>query len=290
MWPVAVVAVAAATAMAAASPRPGDPSAFEVDVAHWSYDDSSYNYCDATYPSAQTYSTVPDAQLELVQMVVRHGDRPPVNHIPHDDSTWTCDGVDENVYLHGAGESDGNTTGAFRQIIEIPEWNRRFGFSNQLWRGSCEEGELTDRGKAQHRLLGSRLRQVYVDKLGFLPAELKSADAVYVRTTNVWRTKNSAESLLGALWPGRNTAPSAAIPLYTYPARIETMYSNSGACPQLDSLMAQITKGERYQKFLKDQGPLMARLAHIFDVSGGHWAEGWDAYFDVLHARLCHGM
>ncbi|KAJ2800570.1 hypothetical protein H4R21_003123, partial [Coemansia helicoidea] len=228
MRPVVVVAVAAATATAAAAaPGPGGNSAFEADIAHYSYDDSSYDYCYATYPSAQTYSAVAGAQLELVQMVVRHGDRPPVNHIPHEDSTWTCDAVDENVYLHGAGQPDGNTTGAFRQVIEIPEWNHRFGFSNQLWRGSCEEGELTDRGKAQHRMLGSRLRQVYVDKLGFLPTELKSADAVYVRTTQIWRTKNSAESLLGALWPGRSVMPSAAIPLHTYPARIETMYGNN---------------------------------------------------------------
>ncbi|KAJ2752162.1 hypothetical protein IWQ56_006776, partial [Coemansia nantahalensis] len=51
-----------------------------------------------------------------------------------------------------------------------------------------------------------------------------------------------------------------------------------------------ITHGDRYQRFLKDQGALMTRLQNIFGVSGGSWDEGWDGYFDVLHARLCHDM
>ncbi|KAJ1736236.1 hypothetical protein LPJ61_000020 [Coemansia biformis] len=288
--PAVVAAVAAVVAAAAADmPRPDSASAFKVDVARYDYDDSSYNYCDAEYPLAKTYSAVPGAQLELVQMMVRHGDRTPVNYIPHNDTTWTCDRVGENTYLHGAGEPDGNTTGAFRQVISTPEWNHRFGFSNQVPRGSCEEGELTDRGKSQHRTLGARLRQIYVDKLGYLPAELKSADALYVRTTYIWRTKNSAQSLLGGLWPGRSMAPSAAIPLHTYPSRIETMFGNTGACPQIVSLLSQITASDGYQRFLKDQGPLMTRLTRIFDVGGSHWTEGWDGYFDVLHARQCHG-
>ncbi|KAJ2783210.1 hypothetical protein H4R18_001811 [Coemansia javaensis] len=289
---VAIAAVVAAAAGAvAAAPGPNPDSAFEVDVAHYRYDDSAYDYCYAEYPSAQTYAPVADAQLELVQAVVRHGDRTPVNYIAPraGDEPWACDAV-ENTYLHAAGEPAQNTTGAFRQVIAVPEWNRQFGFENQIWRGSCEEGELTDRGKSQHHALGSQLRQVYVDKLKYLPAELSSTDAVYLRTTHIWRTKNSAESFLAGLWPRRSIAPDTAIPLHTYPKRIETMYGNYDACPRLNSLLSEITATDGYQRFLKDQGPLMARLAHTFGVSGSHWEGSWDGYFDALHARKCHGM
>ncbi|PIA19164.1 phosphoglycerate mutase-like protein [Coemansia reversa NRRL 1564] len=289
-----VTVVAAATAATAAKletpPNSAASSAFDTDVANYKYDDSSYSYCNPGYPSVQSYSKVPGAELELLQLVVRHGDRTPVNLIANETTSWTCDGIEENIYLHAAGESKKNTTGSFKQIIEIPEWNGKFGFSNHLWRGSCESGELTDRGKHQHNLLGSQLRSIYVDKLGFLPKELNSTDEVYARTTMVWRTKNSAESLFGGLWPKRSISPVGAIPLHSYPSQIETMYGNPGVCPKLSSLLSQIVDSAGYQKFLRDQGPLMTRLSGIFGVHGSGWDNGWDKYVDVLNTRQCHNM
>ncbi|KAJ2559372.1 hypothetical protein EV175_000372 [Coemansia sp. RSA 1933] len=255
----------------------------------WDYYDTSYNYCDPGYPSAQDYSTVPDAQLEFVQIVVRHGDRSPVHQISHDDTEWNCNGVLEEIYLHGVGQGQDNTTGSFQQQIEIPIWNQKYGYENQLWKGTCDVGELTDKGKAQHHLLGTQLRSVYIDKLGYLPQELSSTNELYARTTYIWRTKNSAESLLGALWPKRGISPDVAIPLHTYPKEIETMYGNSDACPRINTLVANISQSAHYQDFLKEQGPLMAKLAAIMGVKNASWDDSWDGYFDVLNARKCHG-
>ncbi|KAJ2852695.1 hypothetical protein IWW36_000052 [Coemansia brasiliensis] len=263
-------------------------SAFATDVEHYAIDDSSYTYCNPGYPSAQAYAPLPGATLELVQAVVRHGDRTPVNYIPNNDNEWRCDEVEQETYLHGVGESEKNTTGSFKQIIEIPKWNQKYGFENRLWSGSCEEGELTDHGKHQHSTLGAHLRSIYVDKLGYLSPELSSADEIYLRTTHIWRTKNSAESLLGALWPKRGITPTSSIPLHTFPSRIETMYGNSGACPRINALIDDITKTDGYQRFMKDQGPLMARLMDILSVSESHWKEGWGGYFDVLNSHQCH--
>ncbi|KAJ2234320.1 hypothetical protein H4R99_003085 [Coemansia sp. RSA 1722] len=263
------------------------------DIAHYVFDDSSYTYCDPGYPTNSSYTAVPDAQLEFVQTIVRHGDRTPVHVIPNDENTWTCDGIDEHMYLHGAGQSESNNTGGFQQVIEIPGWNQKFGYANQVWRGSCDVGQLTDHGKLQHRTLGSYLRGIYVDKMGFLSESLERASEVYARTTYVWRTKNSAESLLGSLWPNRGISPKTSIPIHTYPSEIETMYGNSGACPRLKSIMTEITDSDTYQGFLEDQGPLMARLAGIFGVnnkSNGEWRDTWDGYFDILNARQCHAM
>ncbi|KAJ1834699.1 hypothetical protein LPJ63_001749 [Coemansia sp. RSA 2711] len=278
----ALAVLAAFTAAAASNAEPG--------ISSVALDDSSYNYCNPGYPSVQSYTSLPGATLEFVQAVVRHGDRTPVSYIPNDDSTWRCDGVEEETYLHGAGESKDNTTGSFKQLVLIPKWNGKYGFSNQLWQGSCEEGELTDRGKRQHNTLGTQLRSIYVNKLGYLPANLNSTDEVYLRTTHIWRTKNSAESLLGALWPKRGITPQAAIPMHTYPKRIETMYGNRDACPGISTVNAQIMESKTYQDFLREQGPLMARLADIMDVRGSGWTTGWDKFFDVLNARHCHDM
>ncbi|KAJ2084198.1 hypothetical protein H4R24_000271 [Coemansia sp. RSA 988] len=288
---VAATAVAATPAKFEVTPNSAAAnSEFEADVDTYTYDDSSYSYCNPGYPSAQSYNKVPGAKLELLQLVVRHGDRAPLNHVANETTSWACDGTEENIYLHPAGESEKNTTGSFKQIIEIPEWNGKFGFSNHLWRGSCESGELTDYGKHQHNFLGSQLRSIYVDKLGFLPKELNSTDEVYARTTMVWRTKNSAESLFGGLWPKRAIAPAAAIPLHSYPKRIETMVGNTELCPRLSSLMAQIADSAGYQKFLRGQGPLMSRLSDIFGVHDSGWDSGWSKYVDVLNTRQCHDM
>ncbi|KAJ2747008.1 hypothetical protein GGI20_000904 [Coemansia sp. BCRC 34301] len=284
------VTVALVTAAAVANTSPVSGSAFAAGVSAYDFDDTSYSYCDAGFPDDRAYASVPEAKLELVQVVVRHGDRTPVHLIPNDSTTWTCDGVDENIYLHGAGQPETNTTGAYRQVIEIPAWNHKYGFANQVWRGSCNVGQLTDRGKAQHRQLGSKLRSIYVDKLGFLSAQLNNTDEIYTRTTHVWRTKNSAESLLAALWPKRGIVPQSAIPLHTYPEEIETMYGNSGACGKIRTILSTIAASDQYQAFLKDQGSLMAKLSGIFDVSGSDWASSWDGYVDILQARHCHGI
>ncbi|KAI8324834.1 phosphoglycerate mutase-like protein [Martensiomyces pterosporus] len=296
LLPIAPVVVAIATsahagAAAAASPNPSNAAignTFNTDINSYSFDDSSYNYCHPGYPSGESYSAVPNATLEFVQLVVRHGDRTPVHLIPREDVTWNCGGVEEDIYLHGAQQPEKNTTGSFQQIIEIPKWNSRYGYSNQVWKGTCDVGELTDRGKAQHHFLGTQLRSIYVDKLKFLPGELSSADPVYVRTTSVWRTKNSAESLIGGLWPNRGYGPEAAIPMHTYPPNIETMYGNTAACPKISEIENTISNASQLQKFLKEQGPLMSRLAGIFGVNGNRWDSSWSGYLDVLLTRQCH--
>ncbi|KAJ2376538.1 hypothetical protein IW150_001921 [Coemansia sp. RSA 2607] len=265
-------------------------NAYSTDVSSFNFDDAGYTYCNPGYPQTESYAPLPDAQLQLVQAVVRHGDRTPVHQIPNDDTTWFCDGIEEDIYLHAANQPERNNTGSYQQVIEIPTWNKKYGFAYQLWKGTCDSGQLTDHGKLQHRTLGSKLRSIYVDKLGFLSDKLVRNSEVYARTTYIWRTKNSAESLLGSLWPDRGFTPDVAIPIHTYPQQIETMYGNSDACPAIKSIRNRMIKSDQFQKFLQDQGPLMSRLASIFDINGNDWKNTWDGYFDILNARECHGF
>ncbi|KAJ1965092.1 hypothetical protein GGI12_001008 [Dipsacomyces acuminosporus] len=263
---------------------------YDTSVAEYSFDDAGYTYCQAAFPSPKSYKPVPNASLEFVQLIVRHGDRTTEQILPNEDSTWTCDGVEEDIYLHGPKQPNDNTTGTVKQVIEIPEWNKKYGFSNQIWKGSCESGQLTDRGKAQHRYLGSQLRQIYVDDLKFLPSKLKNADSVYLRSTYSWRTKNSAESLLGGLWPNRGHGAADAITLHSYPQSIETMFDNSDACPKIKDLSKKIIKSDQYKKFLSDENDLMTKLNSNFGVDGSKWTEKWSKQLDVLLPRHCYNM
>ncbi|KAI8324200.1 phosphoglycerate mutase-like protein [Martensiomyces pterosporus] len=287
--------VTASAAAATSAPAPVSGSSvtgttYDTGVSKYTFDDASYNYCQAAVPSCQTYKAVPNAKLEFVQLVVRHGDRTTEHVIPNEDTTWTCDGVEEDIYLHGTKQPKQNTTGTVKQVIEIPAWNKKTGFSNQIWKGSCESGQLTDRGKAQHHYLGTQLREIYVNRLKYLPSKLADPESVYVRSTYVWRTKNSAESLLGGLWPDRGHDSTDAITLHTYPQSIETMFDNAGACPKITDLSNKITGSDQFQQFLKEENALMAKLNSNFGVSGSSWNGSWTGQLDVLMPRHCYGM
>ena len=101
-----------------------------------------YDYCDPPRLDAQAYSRHPDpaAQLLLVQVVSRHGDRSPCVVLPHDDAEWTC-----GIPSYAAAEDPNAqfSNGAFM----IPETTR-------MWRGNCTTGQLTSKGFEQLRKLG----------------------------------------------------------------------------------------------------------------------------------------
>ncbi|KAJ3070985.1 hypothetical protein HK102_006535, partial [Quaeritorhiza haematococci] len=47
-----------------------------------------YSYCDAVTPLKETYEKPADADLVLLQIMHRHGDRTPLNYIPFENTTW----------------------------------------------------------------------------------------------------------------------------------------------------------------------------------------------------------
>jgi len=57
--------------------------------------------------------------------------------------------------------------------VEIPQ---NYPFNNVLWQGSCDAGQLTVKVSLQHFELGKALRQIYVDKLGFLPNDVTAEE------------------------------------------------------------------------------------------------------------------
>ncbi|KAJ2517366.1 hypothetical protein GGI11_001276 [Coemansia sp. RSA 2049] len=289
--PVLAIVFATIAAGAAVSSQSNNTvsTSYNTNVADYDFGDANYSYCGADYPDSSTYTAVKDATLEFLQLVVRHGDRAPSYFSSDMGATWTCSPV-ESIYLNGIGSKQQGMTGSYQQQIEIPQWNGKYGYANKAWSGSCDEGQLTDKGVQQHLDLGARLRSVYVEKLGFLPYWLSNTSQMYLRTTSIWRTKNSAEALLNGLWPYRGIDPSAQIPIHTYPSAIETMVSNIAACPGLGTAMSQITNSAEFGAFYQSQAALITKLDNALKASGSSATSGWSGYVDVLLARQCHGM
>jgi acid phosphatase len=47
--------------------------------------------------------------------------------------------------------------------------------------GASKDSQLTDRGRETTLALGQRIRNLYVDQLGFLPQTFVDADSLYIR-------------------------------------------------------------------------------------------------------------
>lgn len=185
-------------------------------------------------------------ELQLVQILMRHGERTPVSARFQNAGLkpfWPyCSSVRQMKSAILAGHS-----------FDTLQWKRRletFGDNDEpvVARGPggqlddiCDMGSLTDVGRQSTYKLGLRLRQLYVDRLGFLPATISSADFLYLRSTPVPRAMESLHQTFSALYPpsAREQGPDGKFPSPTILSRSpgdETLYPNDGNCRRFAAL------------------------------------------------------
>ena len=183
--------------------------------------------------------------LQLVQVLLRHGERSPVSarfrnaglpaHWPYcvaakqiasiastseDMSSW--DELKWARRMETFGADDGPV------IAEGPRGEVD---------GVCQLGELTDKGRLTTWDLGRRLRRLYVDQLGFMPKLIADADMIYLRATPIPRALESVQQCFWGLYP--TTARTAAFPapiIMTRTAADETLFPNESYCRRFSQL------------------------------------------------------
>lgn len=154
-----------------------------------------------------------------------------------------------------------------------------------LWKGDCMSGQLTQRGAEQHYNIGKRMREIYVEKLGFLPRKL-NVSQVYARSTDVWRTKVSAMFDLAGMFPAEAREEGAAIPFEVYPYDLDTGYPNSKACPKMMTHINGRMNSSDWRAHEAELAALLDKLARVCGTS----RLAARKYTDAFHARVCHGM
>ncbi|KND92658.1 putative acid phosphatase SPBC4.06 [Tolypocladium ophioglossoides CBS 100239] len=252
----------------------------------------------------------PHLRLQLVQILLRHGERTPVN--PRFTNAglapfWPyCSAVRQlrsAVLDAGTGTASGSSDPSFSTL----EWKRRletFGPDDAAVVAAgpggalddiCEMGMLTDLGRETTLRLGQRLRRLYVNQLGFLPAGIKDADFMYLRATPVPRALESMQQALHGLYPAHTRAPGFPPPtiLSRSPAD-ETLFPNDVNCRRFAALarafaqraadrwndsddMAFLTK--KLGKWMPHDSPKVAvdsrpRLSGILDTVNATLAHG----------------
>ncbi|PVU91295.1 hypothetical protein BB561_004487 [Smittium simulii] len=223
-------------------------------------------YCSAPLLDSSKYLPVKDSELVFVQALFRHGARTPafyINSIKND--YFDCSNP-LNVITDVDGASPPNASVSMKQTIISPV-NAKKSFGYGYWKGNCVTGQLTDLGKAQAKSSGSSFRKIYVDKLGYINDKLQSNVNISVRTTNIWRTKDTAMEFVSGVYPKDKRSSDAVITMGQLPQEIENMYDNTAICPKISEIAAKITKTAQYQDYLKKRYTDMIRIAGIIGLN-----------------------
>ena len=194
----------------------------------------------------------PGLQLQLVQVLLRHGERSPVS------ARFQNAGlVAFWPYCSVARQMVSATREANENQWTPLQWRRRletFGSDDGPVIASgpkgevdsiCNLGELTDKGRETTYNLGRRLRHLYVDQLHFMPPVIGDADMIYLRATPIPRALESLQQAFWGMYPSKTRGSSfPAVTIITRAPADETLFPNDSNCrrfAQLSRAFAQRT-------------------------------------------------
>ncbi|KHO00812.1 Histidine phosphatase superfamily, clade-2 [Metarhizium album ARSEF 1941] len=244
----------------------------------------------------------PQLRLHQVQVLLRHGERTPVN------ARFTNAGLAPFwPYCTAMRQLRNAVLDPNTDRFSVLEWRRRLetmgpndapvmasGPGGEL-DDICDMGMLTDRGRETTFQLGQRLRKLYVDQLGFLPAGVENTDFVYLRATPVPRALESLQQTLNGLYPLHTRAENFPPPtIISRTLADETLFPNDFNCRRFAALARAFAQraAERWNdsqdmaylnakigKWMPDESPRVAvdsrpRLSGIMDTINASAAHG----------------
>ncbi|KAK8090161.1 acid phosphatase [Apiospora hydei] len=249
----------------------------------------------------------PGLDLQLVQILLRHGERSPVSArfqnagLP---AFWPYCSAVTQLKAAVLDRSSNQTT---PQQFSTLEWKRRleaFGAHDEpvIARGPageldaiCDMGMLTDTGRVTTYDLGARLRHLYVDQLRFLPPALADADALYLRATPIPRALESLKQTFTGLYPPHTRSPDFPAPsILTRAPGDETLFPNDSNCRRFAAL------SRAFAQRAADRWNDSAEMAYLQKLYGAWMPEDsprvavdgkprLSGIMDTINSTLAHG-
>lgn len=193
----------------------------------------------------ENYPVVPEQlQLEQVHIYIRHGERTPVGirmaappaSIPEH---WMLCKTARRFRAAVASStmppaSVGPAEGRSEEELQIRRIVERSDGTNA--EGECLLGELTDIGRQSTYNFGAALRDLYINKLGFLPDTHQPGGTAYFRSTNMPRTIESLQQIVHGLYPTSKCAPGFVPQILVRNGKDENLLGNTYACKRLEIL------------------------------------------------------
>ncbi|MBN3300916.1 lysophosphatidic acid phosphatase type 6 [Amia ocellicauda] len=216
-------------------------------------------------------------ELKLVQVLFRHGARTPLKALPD---------IEQAEWVPNLLEVPAHTL--FDYIVTdlkggpkppSPVEDR---YRTQTLAGGTFPGQLTTLGMQQLYDLGERMRRTYVEEMPYL-SPIFCPSEVYVRSTNIVRTIESAKCLLAGLFQQKQ---EGTVKIFTADSETEILYPNYHGCKLLRVLSSQ-----RWAEssLLPD---VAADLKNVLNQLGVQAQKGLDFIHirDDLVAREAHGL
>lgn len=192
----------------------------------WSQKKTDADQTDSGCPPADTNTSSP-YDLKLVQVLFRHGARTPLKSIPDVmEAQWLPTLLEPPAHTH-INYVVTDLNGGPKPPAPIEESYRK-----NLLTGGSFPGQLTTVGMQQLYELGKRLRKRYIEESQFLGSTFSPAE-VYVRSTNIVRTIESAKCLVAGLFQQKQ---NEIVPILTTEAEQEILYPNYHGCKVLKIL------------------------------------------------------
>ncbi|RDW90232.1 putative acid phosphatase [Aspergillus mulundensis] len=205
-----------------------------------------------------------ELKLQLVQVFLRHGERTPVSSrfenaglLPY----WPYCNVARRMVQMAASNEDLSSWNGFK-------WKRKmetFGDRDQtivtvgaggdiegIWQvniypvcasaassncSSSQHGELTDKGRETTYQLGQRLRNLYVDQLGFMPKIKSDTEDMYLRATTIPRALESLQQAFWGMYPPNARTEDLQPPvIVARSVSEETLFPNESSCRRFRQL------------------------------------------------------
>eukprot|EP01092_Planopodium_desertum_P014527 TRINITY_DN7351_c0_g1_i6.p1 TRINITY_DN7351_c0_g1~~TRINITY_DN7351_c0_g1_i6.p1 ORF type:complete len:285 (-),score=36.24 TRINITY_DN7351_c0_g1_i6:55-798(-) len=220
--------------------------------------------------------------LKQVQVFTRHGARAPFASLINYNVPWYCE---ESILEWWAGNGDS---------ISIPFpgllYRKRYMLDRQEMLGNCSQGQLTLVGAEMHRELGASLRARYVTDLGFI-SNYTSTD-IFLRSTDVPRTFESAENLVTSLFPPSQAPPGVTniIDILTIDNSVDDMVLPPiGSCPQLLTLCQLASNSPTWAQKELALAPIKAQLMSILNLTEDNFPP-WFTFFDDFTTMAAHNI
>ncbi|TWW80926.1 lysophosphatidic acid phosphatase type 6 [Takifugu flavidus] len=169
----------------------------------------------------------PPYDLKLVQVLFRHGARTPLKSIPDVmEAQWEPKLLEPPAHTHIKYVVT-DLNGGPKPPAPVEESYRKM-----MLTGGSFPGQLTTLGMQQLYDLGKTLRTRYIEEKQFLSPAFNLAE-VYVRSTNIVRTIESAKCLVAGLFQQEQRD---VVTILTEAAESEVLYPNYHGCKMLKML------------------------------------------------------
>ncbi|XP_073329716.1 lysophosphatidic acid phosphatase type 6 [Pagrus major] len=166
-------------------------------------------------------------ELKLVQVLFRHGARTPLKSIPDVmEVQWVPTLLDPPPHTH-IDYVVTDLEGGPKPPAPVEDSYRK-----NVLTGGTFPGQLTTVGMQQLYELGKRLRGKYIEESHFLNSAFSPAE-VYIRSTNIVRTIESAKCLVAGLFQQKQ---KEIVSILTTEAESEILYPNYHGCKVLKIL------------------------------------------------------